>query len=311
MEAAAQWVDENGSVAIQKQKYHGTTLGFTYRLVVRAPSRDLAHLRALETALKVKATLTTTQTPNGPYYLLTWTGSRAARVLEAVRPELRQLAKEATLGLRFWVETACEKKGPVPDETWTKRTGFYEQLKALKVKLREEREAEKAQPPQAPKPPTKLAEAGRMIDSASAIIIVRQRATYAQRGYIYRVSLTVARTDKTLLQALCAAVGDEGHIGETQARGIPSYVLSWHGARAVAILTAIRPWLNIRAEEAALAKRFWREGGYAERSSLTEALLDKRDELFEEMRALKLSLKHRARQISPHRDLQTSQGGED
>jgi hypothetical protein len=146
--------------------------------------------------------------------------------------------------------------------------------------------------------------ASRLLDAASCITVVRQARTTA-RGYAYRLSLLVRRTDESELQDMVQAFGIEGHIAPITTRGAPYFQLSWHGASAVAVLEVAKPWLRERAKEARLATRFWREGSFEQfnRGPVPEDVWDKRDALYAAMRELKGELSGRERVVSAHRDL--------
>lgn len=154
------------------------------------------------------------------------------------------------------------------------------------------------------KPEMDIEVASRLLDAASCITVVRQVRTTA-RGYVYRLSLLVRRTEKSELVDLVKAFGIDGHIAPITVRGAPHFQLSWHGQSAVAVLEVAKPWLRERAKEARLAVRFWREGSFDEyaRGPVAEEIWDKRDQLYAEVRELKAELAGRKRVTSAHRDL--------
>jgi hypothetical protein len=146
--------------------------------------------------------------------------------------------------------------------------------------------------------------ASRLLDAASCITIVRQVRTTA-RGYVYRLSLLVRRSEEAELHALVQAIGVEGHVAPISTRGAPYHQLSWYGADAVAVLNEAKPWLRERAQEARLAAKFWKQGAFDQfsRGPVPAEVWDKRDELYAEMRELKGELSGRERVVSSHRDL--------
>lgn len=146
--------------------------------------------------------------------------------------------------------------------------------------------------------------ASRLLDAASCITIVRQTRTTA-RGYAYRLSLLVRRTDESELQDMVRAFGVDGHIAPITTRGAPYFQLSWHGQAVVDVLEAAKPWLRERSKEARLATKFWRDGAFAQfsRGPVPEDVWDKRDSLYAAMRELKGELAGRERVVSAHRDL--------
>jgi hypothetical protein len=148
--------------------------------------------------------------------------------------------------------------------------------------------------------------ASRLLDAASCITIVRQVRTTA-RGYAYRLSLLVRRTEESELQDMVKAFGVEGNILPITTRGAPYYQLAWHGHSAIAVLEAAKPWLRERAQEAKLAAKFWTEGCFdqALRGPIPEEVWHRRDERYAAMRNLKASLAGRDRVVSDHRDLST------
>ncbi|MCK9687281.1 hypothetical protein [Scleromatobacter humisilvae] len=146
--------------------------------------------------------------------------------------------------------------------------------------------------------------ASRLLDAASCITIVRQVRTTA-RGYAYRLSLFVRRSDETELHDLAKAIGVEGHVAPISTRGVTYFQLSWHGASVVSVLEVAKPWLRERAKEARLAAKFWRDGAFDQhtRGPVAEEVWAKRDALYAAMRALKVELAGRERVVSAHRDL--------
>ena len=151
-----------------------------------------------------------------------------------------------------------------------------------------------------------LEEASRLLDAASCITIARQARSTA-RGYAYRLSLLVRRTDEGELRRLVKAFGIEGNILPISARGAPYYQLAWYGHSAIEVLAAAKPWLHERAREAKLAEKFWRAGQYeqAQRGPIADEVWAKRDELYAAMRELKAELSGRERTVSAYRDLST------
>ena len=109
--------------------------------------------------------------------------------------------------------------------------------------------------------PTALAYAAGFIDGEGCIHIARQRRR-GRANVAYRARLTVAQSNREILEYLRDALGEPAHLAKlrrTESQNRQPYALVWDGRHAGAVLRKVLPHLRVKLHEARMLLRYLEE----------------------------------------------------
>lgn len=138
-----------------------------------------------------------------------------------------------------------------------------------------------------------LAYAAGLFDGEACIHIAKQRKRQARRGYIYRLTVTVAQNHLDTLTDFQQLSGVEGRIYWRPRQGTSNrdnFALAYDGDAAADLLERLRPLLRRKRDEADVALRFQRETDIHRHFGplgCPDEIWKKRDLLYAKLRSLK------------------------
>lgn len=107
-----------------------------------------------------------------------------------------------------------------------------------------------------------MAYAAGLFDGEGCVHIARQKKRQAKRGYVMRLTVTVAQNHLDTLGDFQVLSGVEGRIYMRRRQGSTNrdaYSLNYDGDAASTLLERLQPYLRRKADEAAIGLRFQRE----------------------------------------------------
>ena len=110
--------------------------------------------------------------------------------------------------------------------------------------------------------PLGWAYAAGLFDGEGCVHIARQRKATARRGYIYRLTVSIAHNHLDTLKDFQDLTGIEGRIYRRPRQGSANrdgYALNYDGDDAADLLEILHPFLCRKADEATVALHFQRE----------------------------------------------------